>query len=1054
MQSCFFYKFTTDWFSLADVYFDRLTFRSTLRRLRSGLKITLAHLLAGVLDASVCSRKLSELVILYSLLVSFALFAVYVYTFRLRKPSQCNNLAVIALVVNVIVCVLLFANGTILPDDAFLIGSMQLISISLILPLPVDINLVVLILYASFFAIFRSMPTSIVEGQTQLILETGLDQSGQTDWLTITLWFTVILDGLYLTLWRTARHRLILLYLAERVHYSLWIKRQIITRHGIWKHMVPRSLLSLTAPTGSSLAPVADGDEPVAITPASVGPVRARRCDHASVWFGQLIGLDSILGEHSLEEKSKLLHSVVSVLDQCCLQSGCEKVCTLGSCYVSVAGCPHEVPDHAVRCVNFGLMACHGIKYLGHEWRRPIRLRVAVHTTAVIYTLQRKHTPLFEIYTHELNFMKEILENCMDGRICVSGETYSLISERFRFARGPTIGMSRFGRLDRDERATYVVDPRSGDAIPWVSTKAEFQEMCHKQVHHLDTKITRIIATCATGVSTCAKDLVGHYRLLHPTLFRHSPQQAETDEWMRRHNGLKFSLQYFVGNFQHAPEELGDTFGQLPINYWTMKFTDATVEHQYRHQAKGEFASELMTESQIIALGTDVLCVLLHNILVIVTTYSIVYFRLPNGVGFAVFCASETSVYLGVSAVFVWIMTNPLPENEEHGNRWVRLAHRLCTNSLFCEFVFAFFCLMPTLHLIIVVFGFVPYPTNSEISRNLLDTLSIVVCITHVLGTGSRYVARLLATFGSVLIVTCLQYMTHTVECQCTDPTCGQTEHYGLFLVQMGIVTVVIWITVRDHDYTYRMVFYERMKKHKKEELTKKACNVTKTFAHNIIPTEMWNQIVTELCMGKTQIELSQCWKETSQVAVACVHVSSFYHTDVSDDDVLVSQVELMQKLFAMFYQLLSSDTFEQVYALKYFGNYCQFVSGLWSDTFTESHPVSLMEFCFMLIRQTERFNEEYFPYQKAGFEITIGYHMGTVTGGLAGKSRLAYELWGEPVDVAYNLMWKPLANQVLVSEKVREIFNLKYHFKKQETLTVSPESNAPVYVCMRKEAL
>ncbi|ESN99701.1 hypothetical protein HELRODRAFT_83785 [Helobdella robusta] len=82
---------------------------------------------------------------------------------------------------------------------------------------------------------------------------------------------------------------------------------------------------------------------------------------NVSILFADIVGFTKMSSNKTAENLVDILNDLFGRFDKICLDSGCEKISTLGDCYYSVSGCPEPRIDHASCCVLMGLLVCRAI---------------------------------------------------------------------------------------------------------------------------------------------------------------------------------------------------------------------------------------------------------------------------------------------------------------------------------------------------------------------------------------------------------------------------------------------------------------------------------------------------------------------------------------------------------------------------------------------------------------------------------------------------------------------------------------------------------------------
>lgn len=89
------------------------------------------------------------------------------------------------------------------------------------------------------------------------------------------------------------------------------------------------------------------------------------------------------------------------------------------------------------------------------------------------------------------------------------------------------------------------------------------------------------------------------------------------------------------------------------------------------------------------------------------------------------------------------------------------------------------------------------------------------------------------------------------------------------------------------------------------------------------------------------------------------------------------------------------------------------------------------VKFARQVIRRLEDFNKR----NNLNINVRIGINNGRVVAGVIGKTKFIYDLWGEPVNLAWRLQTNGIANRIHVSGRVKSILDGKYDFEERGSL-------------------
>ncbi|ELU13631.1 hypothetical protein CAPTEDRAFT_204074 [Capitella teleta] len=161
--------------------------------------------------------------------------------------------------------------------------------------------------------------------------------------------------------------------------------------------------------------------------------------DSVSILFADIVGFTKMSSNKTAEHLVSLLNDLFGRFDIICQKSGCEKISTLGDCYYCVSGCPEKRPDHALCCVEMGLMMCKAIYEFDEDHNEEVNMRVGVHTGTVLCGIVGTRRFKFDVWSHDVTLANMMESEGRPGRVHISDSTYVLIKDTFEVEAGEEV---------------------------------------------------------------------------------------------------------------------------------------------------------------------------------------------------------------------------------------------------------------------------------------------------------------------------------------------------------------------------------------------------------------------------------------------------------------------------------------------------------------------------------------------------------------------------------------------------------------------------------------
>ncbi len=156
----------------------------------------------------------------------------------------------------------------------------------------------------------------------------------------------------------------------------------------------------------------------------------ARRHEHASVLFADIVGFTTMCADLEPEQVVEVLGEVFSLFDELAESYGVEKIKTIGDCYMVAAGVPQPDPDHACKLARMALdmrTSLVGRSFGGQK----IQLRIGINSGPVVAGVIGQRKFIYDLWGEAVNLASRMEAYGEPRRIQITRSTYDLLQGRF-----------------------------------------------------------------------------------------------------------------------------------------------------------------------------------------------------------------------------------------------------------------------------------------------------------------------------------------------------------------------------------------------------------------------------------------------------------------------------------------------------------------------------------------------------------------------------------------------------------------------------------------------
>jgi adenylate cyclase len=162
------------------------------------------------------------------------------------------------------------------------------------------------------------------------------------------------------------------------------------------------------------------------------GSASARRFDHVSVLFADIVGFTRLSATMDPEELVSRLNEVFTYFDALAERYGVEKIRTIGDGYMVASGIPVPRADHAHALASMAL------EMLAYAARHRMSIRIGINSGPVVAGVIGTRKFQYDVWGDTVNVASRMESHGEPGRIQIGAVTNDLIKDRFATSlRGP-----------------------------------------------------------------------------------------------------------------------------------------------------------------------------------------------------------------------------------------------------------------------------------------------------------------------------------------------------------------------------------------------------------------------------------------------------------------------------------------------------------------------------------------------------------------------------------------------------------------------------------------
>ena len=190
------------------------------------------------------------------------------------------------------------------------------------------------------------------------------------------------------------------------------------------------------------------------------GQFKARHFENVSVMFTDIVNFSKISEQLSAEDLVAELNYFYCEFDRIMEKYGIEKIKTIGDSYMCAGGLnlyqDFEVPNIILAAFEINEFIQENQKEKEKSGAPTIAMRIGIHSGPVIAGIVGIKKFAYDIWGDTVNIASRMETSGQPGKVNISGDTYQLVKDRFKFISRGKIDVKNKGQVEM-----YFVEPKN-----------------------------------------------------------------------------------------------------------------------------------------------------------------------------------------------------------------------------------------------------------------------------------------------------------------------------------------------------------------------------------------------------------------------------------------------------------------------------------------------------------------------------------------------------------------------------------------------------------------